>query len=103
MRCHPGCCQELGWTPHTAQHCLSMGLCSGHQSHSCSEQLREALLVCSGLCGNRVGSLGTLKHAFIPVAGLVGEREQVQFTRTDQDNPQTKNNVAAKMELASHP
>ena len=62
-----------------------------------------ALLVCSGLCGNRMGSLGTLKPAFIPVAGLVDEREQVQFSRTDQDNPQRKNNVAAKMELASHP
>ena len=50
-----------------------------------------------------MGSLGTLKPAFVPVAGLVGEREQVQFSRTDQDNPQRKNNVAAKMELASHP
>lgn len=49
-----------------------------------------------------MGGLGTLKHALLPLAALVGQRTSPIF-QTYQNDQRRRNNVAAETELASHP
>lgn len=50
-----------------------------------------------------MGGLGTSKHALDPIAGLVGQREQVQFSKQSRMIREGEKNIAAKMELAPCP